>query len=176
MAAAALSMALAGAFSVLFVGGSNATAAGGQMEPYTIEISDVGVNPPTCSINRDDVVVWKNIGTRVHRLIKPDAGVNSPPLYDSGDIQPGETSSPALFPAGGKFQYYDQYDPSITGVIITPGTSNTGTVACKPLPPTPTPTPTRSPTPVPTATPAPIVPAGCKWVGCAVGIALASDK
>jgi len=176
MAAAAVGMALAGAFSVRFVGGSGTASAGGQNEPYTIEVSDVAVNPPTCNINRGDSVVWKNIGTKVHRMIKPDAGVNSPPLYDSGDIQPGETSSPALFESGGKFQYYDQYDPNISGMVVTPGTANNGSVSCKPLPPTPTPTPTRTPTPIPTPTPAPIVPAGCKWVGCAVGVAVASDK
>ena len=170
MAVAALSMALLGAFSMLALGGSRpASAAYGH---YTIEISDTGVNPETCSINREDEVVWKNIGSQVHRIIKPDAGVNSPPLFDSGDIAPGETSSPAIFSSGSKWPYYDQYNPSIKGTIITPGRAESQTVSCSPLAPTPTPTPTRAPA---TATPTPILPAGCKWVGCAVAVAVSYD-
>lgn len=163
-------MALAGALSMLFLGGSQpAVAAYGT---YTIEISDTAVNPQVCNINRDDQVVWKNIGSQVHRIIKPDAGVGSKPLFDSGDIQPGETSSAALFSAGSKWAYYDQYNPSITGTIITPGRSETQTVSCSPLPPTPTPTPTRVPA---TPTPTPVMPAGCKWVGCAVAVAVSHE-
>jgi plastocyanin len=170
MAVAALWMALLGAFSMLFLGGSRPVSA--AYGHYTIEISDTGVNPATCNISRGDEVVWKNIGSQVHRIIKPDAGVNSPPLFDSGDIAPGETSSPARFDAGSKWPYYDQYNQNIKGMIITPGTAESQAANCSPLPPTPTPTPTRAPA---TPTPAPIMPAGCRWVGCAVAVAISSE-
>lgn len=163
-------MALLGAFSMLYFGGSKpATAA---YEHYTIEISDTGVNPDSCSISRGDEVVWKNIGTQVHRIIKPDAGVNLPPLFDSGDIAPGETSPAARFDAGSKWLYYDQYNSAIKGVIITPARAESQAASCVPLAPTPTATPTRAPA---RPTPTPVLPAGCRWVGCAVAAALSNE-
>ena len=89
MLAAAVAMALAGGFSMLFLGSSKPAMA--DYSVYTVEISDVAVNPAVCNINRDDEVVWKNIGSQVHRIVIPDAGVGSKPIYDSGDIQPGQT-------------------------------------------------------------------------------------
>ena len=178
----ALCMAMIGG-TALFLGQTNAasTAPG----PSVIEVNEQGFNPAVCSIGRSDSVVWKNVGTKVHRIIKPDAGVGSPPIYDSGDIQPGETSLSPLIPgAGGRFNYEDFYDSSLKGVIQTPQESNTGTINCSALPPTPTATPTTNPTATPSPTPTPIVVANCRaqalgapnpYGRCAVAVELAKE-
>jgi len=169
MAVAALSMALLGAFSMLFLGGSRpASAAYGH---YTIEISDTGVNPATCNINRGDEVVWKNVGTQTRRIMIPADG-SLPPIPLTDDIAPGATSNAANFTGGSKYLYFDAYNTSIKGVVDTPGRAMTQTIACSPLAPTPTPTPTSAPA---TPSPAAIVPAGCKWVGCAVAVSVSHE-
>ena len=182
MAVAALVMALAGGTSP-FLGQTNAAGSSG---PSVIEVNEDGFNPAVCSMGRNDTVVWKNVGKQVHRVIKPDAGVGSPPLYDSDDILPGETSKSPMMPgAGGQFRYNDFYNPSLKGVVQTPQYSNTGVINCSALPPTPVPTPTPKPGAVPTPTPTPQLLTGCRArlmgallgnEGCAMMPALAADS
>lgn len=182
MAVAALVMALAGGAS-LFIGQTHAAGTSG---PSVIEVNEDGFNPPLCLMGRDDTVVWKNVGKQVHRVVKPDAGFGTPPLYDSEDILPGETSKSALIPgAGGQFKYNDFYNPSLKGVIQTPQRSNTGVIICSALPPTPVPTPTPNPTHTPAPTPMPQMIANCRAralgasagnEGCAMMPALAADS
>lgn len=181
LAAAAVGMALAGGLSLLFSYSAHVEASAS----YTIEVNEQGFNPKLCKISRDDTVRWKNIGTQVHRVIQPDAGVGSAPLFDTGDILPGETSITMIQTYGGNFNYVDQYNPALTGTVNTPQNSNFQAPNCSPLPPTPTPTPTR--TPGPTATPTPTVPPLPKFClanalgaaagneGCAVSPGLARD-
>ena len=161
LAVVAMSMALAGGLSVLFSHTADVAAAGS----HVIEVKEDGFNPKLCTVRRDDSVQWKNIGTTTRRVIKPDAGVGSPPLFDSGDILPGELSQSVIITAGGNFNYQDLYNPALTGTIYN---SNTGSSSanCSPLPPTPTPTLTPTPgpskTPTPLATPTPRLPLYCK--------------
>lgn len=153
---------------MLFLGGSKPVTAYNQ---YVVEISDTGFNPEVCNISRDDEVVWKNVGTKVHRVIIPDAGVNSPPLFDTGDIEPGQVSPPAKFTYGGGNTLVDFYNPALRSTVST-GKAQAQAANCRPLPPTPTPTPTPIPA---TPTPKPQLPAGCRWVGCAVAVSLSNE-
>ena len=153
MAVGALAMAFAGGVSLLLQQSGLASSAS---DVLVIEVNEQGFNPPVCQVGRSDEVAWKNVGHEVHRIIKPNAGVGLPPIYDSGDLQPGDTSGPLIPGAGGQFKYQDAYNPDHKGVIETPQRSNDGPIVCSPLAPTPTPTPT----PIPTATP--VVPANCR--------------
>ena len=183
MAVVAVSMALAGGLSLLFSHSEHAGAA----SSYVIEVNEEGFNPKLCKISRDDVVRWKNVGTQVHRVIWPNAGVGSEPQFDSGDIPVGGLSQNSLMVTnGGNANYLDQYNPSLTGTVNTPQQSNSQAESCSPLPPTPTPTPTRTPGPTPTPTPAaPPIPVYCRAAslgavsgneGCAVTAGLARDN
>ncbi|MBA4182072.1 MAG: hypothetical protein C0506_15905 [Anaerolinea sp.] len=181
MAVVAVSMALAGGLSLLFSNSAHVVASGS----YTIEVNEEGFNPKLCLISRGDVVQWKNVGKKVHRVIKPDAGVGSPPLFDSEDIAPGQISQSFIMTYGGNFNYLDQYNPSLTGTVNTPQRSNTQAENCSPLAPTPTPTPTRTPGPTPTPSPqVAALPMYCRAAslgaaigneGCAVTVGIARD-
>ncbi len=181
-ALAAVVMAMVGGVT-LFLGQSEAAAP----PRYVIEVSDTDFNPSVCSVNRNDQVMWKNVGTVVHRVIRPDAGVGAPPLYDSGDLQPGESSSPLQLTGGLRWTMHDQYHPELTGVVQTPLTANNGQVSCSKEAPTPTPspTPTATETPVPTPTPIPHSLGYCRAEslgavagseGCAIAGQLAADS
>jgi hypothetical protein len=177
----ALCMATIGA-TALFLGQTNAatTAPTGP----TIEISAKGFNPPICDIGRNDEVVWKNVDTRVHRVIIPPAGEGPPPIEVTGDIQPGQTSGPLIPGAGGNIYYQDFYDPTLKGIVHSPQGSNSGPINCSPLTPTPTPTATPIATATPSPTPTPLVVANCRaqalgapnpYGRCAVAINVAQD-
>ena len=179
-------MAFTGGLSLLFSHSEHAVASG----TYTIEVNEDGFNPKLCKISRGDVVQWKNVGKKTHRIIKPDAGVGSPPLFDSDDVAPGQISQSFIMTYGGNFNYLDQYDPTLTGTVNTPQYSNSQAENCSPLPPTPIPTPTKTPgptgtpTPIPTPTPPPL-PLYCRAAslgaisgneGCAVTVGIARDE
>jgi hypothetical protein len=177
--AAAAGMLLLGTISII-AGSSGGTAhAAGE---YTIEILASGFNPQVCIVNRNNSqIFWKNKDTVVHRIVLPGE-IPGQPIFDSGDILPGETSpGGVLINSSSTWNYSDFYVSSLKGTIISPIPNDTAS-QCSPLPPTPTPTPTRTPTPIPTATPVvatptPIVlPPRCiGLVGCAVAPAVARD-
>ncbi len=167
----AVSLGVAAAGILVFsLAGSSPRA---QAEEYfTIEASEGGFNPALCQVSRFDVVTWKNVGKTVRRIIVPDVGVGSKPLYDTGDIQPGETLSGGYaMTFGGHVNYQDYYDPTLKGTIQSPSTSNYGPRNCSPQAPTPTPSPTAQPTPTP------VLPPRCIGAGgCAVAVQLARDE
>jgi len=164
-AAASLVIAAAG---ILFVVLGNTQRASANSS-FVIEASEAGFNPPVCAMSRDDYFAWKNVGKTVRRIIVPTAGVNSPPAWDTGDIQPGETSMTFELTFGTVIHYEDFYDPSLKGILQTPQYSNAGPASCSPQAPTPTPTPP----PAPTAAPKP--PRCITSTGCAVAAALSRD-
>ena len=176
MAVAALAMALAGA-GALIVAHSGKAAQGDA--PYVIEVDEQGFNQRQCNINRDDSVVFKNVGKTEIEVISPGFG-GLPPDPDFL-LQPGESSPALLYSAGGNYHYLDANRTTHTVTVSTPSRANFGTVSCSKEAPTPTPTPTRTPGPTP-------VPLSPKCVarayllgaipgneGCAIALSLASD-
>lgn len=175
---AAAGVVVAALWGVMVTGGNGVTGAAADTR-YTIEVNEKQFNPRTCIVNRnDDEVVFKNVGTQVHRVVVDDAGVNSPFRLDTGDIQPGQTSEVWLISANANIQYYDFYNPEMRGTIIAP-ISNGAAANCAKE--TPTPTPTLTPTPSPTRTPTPVPtpiqkPPRCIGLeGCAVAPQVARD-
>jgi hypothetical protein len=182
---AALGLALsalgAGLASVI-IGGGGTTDANAASE-YTIDILASGFNPSYCQVTRnDDRVAFLNKDTRVRRVIVRAfaSDPTAPPMYDSGDIQPG--GRVVAFTATGQIDvsYEDYYVPEHKGRIVAPLNPNAG-ASCSPLPPTPTPTSTPTVTPTPTATPPkPPTPEACERLladpkGCSVAIRVAND-
>lgn len=166
LVAVSVAVAAAGFFYLVF--GSSQPASASD-PPYVIEISETGFNPSLCMVSRDDDVMWKNVGTSVRRVIIPDVGVQSPPLFDTGDIAPGETSFKVKITQGGAMKYQDYYNPSLKGTVQAPQYSNTGPEICSPQAPTPTPTATVQPTQAPR-------PMRCiTSIGCAVAPGVSRD-
>lgn len=178
LAALAAALLLAGIVTVsIGRGGTSANAAG----TVTIEILDSGFNPQVCQVNRNNsTVLWKNKSTKVRRVIVKGA---IEPIYDSGDLQPGETGLGGVYITSlATYQVSDFYEPTMTGQVVSPMSPSAQTV-CSPLPPTPTPTPTRTPTPIPTPTPIAPTPAPLQLhprciglQGCAIAPIIASDE
>ena len=186
LALGAVTMAAAAILSIAVTSGGQAAAA----DTYVIEISDTAINPAVCHINRGDSVRWKNIGTTDHQVSFLALGGQEPWMTEV--IHPGETSKATRTLQGGfDATYHLVDDPSITGELAAPGTSNTWQVSCTPIPPTPTPTPTPSvtatptatstpsvtpsPTPSPTPTPPPVPPRCIGQYGCAIAPQIARD-
>lgn len=135
-----------------------------------IEITDQGVNPAVCTMNRNDdpSVRWFNASSST-RWLKDDQN----PLVDTGPFEPGTYSESFSFPFAYNNGYTDQYDPTIKGKIVT---TVQGSASCTAFPPTPTP----SPTPIggiPTPTPTPIIPEACIGrAGCALSPNLSREE
>ena len=144
LAAASLLMAVLGGASLFL--SVDRTDAGNK---YTIDINEEGINPASCTVNKGTSVRWKNVGNEVHRIIRLGPGVDALPRFDTGDLQPGETSGSFGFTIRDNWLYEDFYNPELTARIIVPNAR--GIESCELQPPTPTP----SPTPLPTATPDP---------------------
>jgi plastocyanin len=182
LALAAVAMAAAAILSIALSTGRQAAAS----DSYVIEISDTAFNPAVCKINRGDTVRWKNIGTVPHQVAFLALGGEEPWMTEV--IQPGATSTMSRTLQGGfDATYHLVDDPSVTGQLEAPGTTNTWQVACTPIPPTPTPTPTpsvtatatatASPTPsvTPTPTPRPVPPRCIGQYGCAIAPQIARE-
>ena len=125
----------------LAAGLAQPAAADAPPTAFVVNVSVQGFDPPTCSISRRDTVAWKNVGTTPIRVIWPDPN-GGVPLYDSGTLQPGETSHPyAGFDFPGHWPFRDAANSAHVGMVITPTFTNsvdpqctpTGTFAAEPL-------------------------------------------
>ena len=151
LAAASLLMALTGA-TVLFLGTRGDTAAD---TTHTIEITNTGFNPPICTVIVGDLIQWKNLDTVDHRIVIPSAGVESPPVFDSGPVAPGETSRRLIVSFVGRVSYSDPDFEGFEASYNANQPAHNIPRLCTPWTPTPTPTNTPTPTPSPTPTPTP---------------------
>lgn len=100
---------------------------------HTVEISEAGFNPQICKISRNDLVQFKNVGTQKRHVIKPNNNPGEEPLWDFGEIAPGETSYSRVFLFGGSTELQDKFDPSLTMTILTPVWSLVWDEVCSPL-------------------------------------------
>lgn len=143
--------------------------------PFIIEVNEQGFNPRSCTVSRNDTSIrFKNVGTQVHRIQRKDIG-GLPPLWDSGDLQPGEFSQERNYNAALDDLYEDVYFPGHTVRVQAPVNPSSPTNCAKEAP-TPTPTPIRTPTPTPAApTAEQRVPRCIGSLGCGVAAIVAKD-
>ncbi|MEO6398553.1 MAG: hypothetical protein ABIP13_08805 [Tepidiformaceae bacterium] len=106
---------------------------------FTVEVSETGFNPQVCQISRDNLVQFKNVGTATRRVVLPGTGANPEPLFDSGDLGPGQISNPQLFPHGGSVKFFDKYRPELSVTIVLPVFTEAWDDICAPLHAVPTP-------------------------------------
>lgn len=107
-------------------------AADGVPKEFVVNVSPAGFDPSVCKISRGDHVSWKNTGATPIRVIWPDPN-SSTPLFDTGELKPGQTSLPyAGFVQGGSHRFVDAANSAHVNVIITPTWSNDWDAACTP--------------------------------------------
>ncbi len=102
-------------------------------EVQTIEVSEAGFNPPICRMNRE-FVRFKNVGNEPRRIIIPSLFPEEPPFFDTGVLQPGETSNEYKSENGGSTIFVDAFDPTLKGTVITPVFVQTWDPQCTPDP------------------------------------------
>ncbi len=102
-------------------------------EVQTIEVSEAGFNPPICRMNRE-FVRFKNVGNEPRRIIIPSLFPEDPPFFDTGVLQPGETSNEYKSENGGSTVFVDAFDSSLRGTVITPVFVPKWDVQCTPDP------------------------------------------
>ena len=114
---------LVGLMLVTVLGGAFAVRTGAYAsrgKVFTVEVSENGFNPQVCRISRDNYVQFKNVGKVPRRVIRPGTGANAEPIFDSGDLAPGQTSNQEVFPHGGTARYWDKYRPEFSVTIVLP--------------------------------------------------------
>lgn len=102
-------------------------------EVQTIEVSEAGFNPPVCRMNRE-YVRFKNVGNEPHRVIIPSLFPGDLPFFDTGVLDPGETSNELRIEYGGSTVFVDAFDPTLKGTVITPVFVQTWDPQCTPDP------------------------------------------
>jgi plastocyanin len=131
---------LAGAGGVASLWGAMASRAEPPRMTFVIEVGAGGFNPAMCKISRGDLVFFKNVDSQPHRVIWADPNGGAP-LFDSGAIAPGVTTTSASadfnFPSRWVFQDADNVAHKV--VVVTPTLSNSWTPDCSPAPTAPPP-------------------------------------
>jgi plastocyanin len=107
---------------------------------FVVQVSEGGFNPSLCKVSRSDSVAFKNVGTGLRRVIFVNRA-GGDPIFDTGDIKPGDTSRSYTFIDGSTHPFVDVYNPAASLNVLTPVFSNTWDPACEPaagtLPPPP---------------------------------------
>lgn len=105
----------------------------GAYTVQTIEVSEGGFNPAVCQMNRE-YLRFKNVGSTPRRVVRysptPGGGLS----FDSGWLQPGETSREEYMGFPGTFRFVDYENPAHAVVVKTPVFSATWPVQCEPDP------------------------------------------
>ena len=82
------------------------------MATVTVKIQGMKFVPDKLTIKAGDSVVWKNTGNMTHT-----ATADNGPVPDTGDINPGGSSSPQVFAAAGTVKYHCEIHPSMHGEV-----------------------------------------------------------
>ncbi|MEU7169488.1 plastocyanin/azurin family copper-binding protein [Streptomyces morookaense] len=87
---------------------------------HTVLVQNFAFAPNDLLINVGDSVVWTNEDDVTHTATS-DA---SPPVWDTGEISPGQSSSPIGFETVGVFSYHCSIHPEMTAdvrVVVSTG-------------------------------------------------------
>lgn len=103
--------------------GCSVFASGGPVATNAVSIETSSFSPPAITVKVGDTVTWTNKDKRTHNVTLTGfdggaamAGAATGDGFDSGEIQVGDTFS-QTFDKAGSYDYYDRYEPSLTGKI-----------------------------------------------------------
>jgi plastocyanin len=111
------------AAAALFAAAWLALAAPATAADHDVNITAGGYDPVAVNVQTGDRVVWHNMDTKRHTA----TDVNG--TFDTGEIQPHQSSKPLTFFTPGTYTYKDQDNAAAQGTItVTQGPSTTTTV------------------------------------------------
>ena len=73
--------------------------------------------PYQVTVHIGDTVTWINLDNKTHTVTTGTTNYGPVGNFDSGVIEPGKSST-QFFGISGKYHYFDQTDPWITGIIL----------------------------------------------------------
>jgi plastocyanin len=91
---------------------------GGQKpdaRPVTVMMKSLGYDPKKLEIQVGDSVVWANEARTTHTAVSDDEGKT----FDTGEVEPGQSSKPVKFEKEGEFKYHCMvHGKSMSGTIV----------------------------------------------------------
>src|SRR5438874_9036039 len=73
-----------------------------EAKPVTVTMKSLGYDPKKLEIHTGDSVVWTNESRTTHTAMSDDEGKT----FDTGEVEPGQSSKPAKFENEGEFKYH----------------------------------------------------------------------
>jgi len=84
-------------------------------KPVTVKVKSLSYDPKKLEIHVGDSVVWTNSALTAHTAISDDDGKT----FDTGEIEPGQSSKPVKFDKEGEFKYHCKvHGKSMSGTIV----------------------------------------------------------
>ena len=110
---------LAGA---LILTASVAWSANEPAAPISVEMKSISYDPKSVEVPVGGSIVWTNKAFTNHTATSEDDGKT----FDTGEIKPGESSSPVKFDKEGEFQYHCKIHGKTMGgtVVVKPNAAN----------------------------------------------------
>ena len=84
-------------------------------KPITVTMKSLSFSPKSIEVQVGDSVVWKSEARTTHTAISDDDGKT----FDTGEIEPGESSKPVKFENPGEFKYHCKvHGKTMSGTIV----------------------------------------------------------
>jgi plastocyanin len=84
-------------------------------KPITVTMKSLSYDPKKLEVHVGDSVVWTNGSLTAHSAISDD----DVKTFDTGDVEPGNTSKPVKFDKEGEFKYHCKvHGKSMSGTIV----------------------------------------------------------
>ena len=110
-----LSITTLATFTFLGACAGDSAAAETQAPPIPVHIKAMSYEPRKLEVHAGDAVVWINDAHAVHTALSEDAGHP----FDTGDIQPAQTSKPIRFTSPGEYRYHCRvHGKAMSGTIV----------------------------------------------------------
>ena len=93
-----------------------------QSGPISVEMKSISYDPKSVEVPVGGSIVWTNKAFTNHTATSEDDGKT----FDTGEIKPGETSSPVKFDKEGEFKYHCKiHGKTMSGtVVVKPAATN----------------------------------------------------
>ncbi len=93
-----------------------------EPKPTSVEMKSISYDPKSVEVPVGGLIVWTNKAFTNHTATSEDDGKT----FDTGEIKPGESSSPVKFDKEGEFQYHCKiHGKTMSGtVVVKPDAAN----------------------------------------------------
>src|SRR5262245_30877104 len=118
----AVSLAFIFAVSVAGAAEENDGTKQSDAKPTTVEMKSISYDPKSVEVPVGGSIVWTNKAFSNHTATSEDDGKT----FDTGEIKPGESSSPVKFDKEGQFQYHCKIHGKTMGgtVVVKAGNAD----------------------------------------------------